>query len=399
MIQNPQSSAVSQMAILAALQGTGLTQLNPGGKGRAFADAVGDQLGGLELRSYAAIGQALLPFATSDNLDFLGEIYGVSRLDGQTASSNVSDGNFTFYVLSGTFGAINSGRDITIPAGTVLSTGLVSSVIYTTDTSVLLPSASSSVSFSATCSADGSSGNMSAASLTSHNFQGYTDFRYGSLLVTNNFGIVSGSDAELDDNYRYRISLKLSSKNGAAEADLRLAILQVPGIQDMVFIRQAGTYICYIYAVSPLVSNGTMQMVQTQMNGATAWPIVGRAVQPDLIGISLATTLTFTSGATSSQQQTAISNAVAAAENYISNLTTGQTLVINQVADQILSADKNILTIGQPNHPLKGIYIWRGRENGSRYSRFLVADYQPAVGERIIVESSISNPISLTTAS
>lgn len=398
-IQNPQSASVFQSNILSALQGTGLTQLNPGGKGRAFCDAVGNELGGLELRSYAAIGQSLLPFATSDNLDFLGEIYGVSRLDGQTASAAISDGNCVFYVLTGTFGAINSGQSITIPAGTVISTGVPNGPIFTTDSSVFLPSTSTEVAFSATSTTDGSSGNVAAASLTSHNFQGYTDFRYGTLLVTNNFGIVAGSDPETDDNYRYRINLKLSSKNGAAQADLTLAILQVPGIQDVVFVREAGTYICYVYATSPLVSTGTMQMVQAQMNTATAWPIVGVATQPDLIGISLATTLTFVSGATSSQQQTAIANAAAAAQTYINSLTVGQTFVINAMASALLSADPNILDIGNPNQPLNGIYIWRSRDDGTRYSRFLVADYVPNVGERIEIEASITNPINLTIAS
>jgi len=398
-IQNPQSASVFQADILSQMQGTGVTQLNPGGKARAFGDIVGSEMGGLELRSYAALGQSLLPFATADNLDFLGEMYGVTRLDGSTAASDASEDNFTFYVQSGTFGSINGGNDIIIPAGTVLSTGVSTGTAYTTDASVLLPATSSSVSFSATCTSDGSSGNIPAASLTSHNFQGYTDFRYGSLLVTNDFGVISGADPELDDNYRYRISLKLSSKNGAAEADLRLAILQVPGIQDMVFVREAGTYICYVYASSPTVSTGTMQMVQAQMNTATAWPIVGTAVQPDLVGISLTTTLTFVSGATSGQQQAAIANAMTAAQNYINNLTVGQTFVINQIADQILSADPSILTIGTPNQPLTQIYIWRSRDDGSRYSRFLVADYVPAVGERVIVESSIDNPIDLTSAS
>jgi len=285
-----------------------------------------------------------------------------------------------------------------VPPGTVISTDVPNGPIYTTDIAVLLPASASSVPFSATCKSDGAGGNVSAAALPPHNFQGYTDFRFGTLLVTNSYGIVTGSDIESDDNYRYRISLRLGSKNGAAEADLRLAILNVPGIQDLVFVRQAGTYLCYVYASSPLVPTGVMQMVQNQMNQATAWPIVGRAVQPDLIGISLATTLTFVAGATSSQQQSAISNATAAAENYLNNLAVGQTMVINQVADRILSADQNILTTGTPNQPLNGIYIWRSREDGTRYSRFLVSDYTPVVGERIGVESSILNPINLTVA-
>lgn len=398
-IQSPQSVATFQSDILSALQATGITQTNPGGKARAFCDIAGNEMGGLESRSYAAIGQSLLPFATGDNLDFLGAVYGVPRLDGSTASSSASDGNFVFYVQSGTFGSINSGNSIIVPAGTVLSTSSASGPTYTTDSAVTLPASMSSVAFSATSTSDGSSGNISARAIDEHNFQGYTNYRYGSLLVTNNFGVVSGDDTETDDDYRYRINLKLSSTNGAAEADLTLAILNVPGIQNVVFERQAGTYICYVYAVSPTVPTSTMQMVQAQLNTATAWPIVGTATQPDLVGISLTTTVTFVSGATTSEQQTAIANAQAAAENYINNLSVGQTLVINDIADAILSADSNILDIGNPDQPLTGIYIWRSRDDGTRYSRFLVANYTPQTGERICVEPSITDPIALTPAS
>ena len=397
-IQSPQSITTFQADVLAALGTTGISQTSPGGKARAFADIVGSEMGGLEGRSYAAIGQSLLPFATGDNLDFLGEMYGIPRLDGSTASSSSSDGNFIFYVQSGTFGDINSGSDITVPAGTVLSTGSVTGPTYTTDYVVTLPAALSSVSFSATCTLDGEVGNISEGAITNHNFQGYTSFRFGSLLVTNNFGIVSGDDEETDTDYQYRINLKLSSKNGAAEADLTLAILNVPGLQNVIFQRQAGTYLCYVYAVSPTVPTSTLQMVQAQMNTATAWPIVGTAVQPDLIGISLSTTITFVSGATSSQQQSAIANAVSAAAGYINNLSIGQTLVINDISDAILSSDPNILDIGQPNQPLTSIYIWRSRDDGTRYSRYLIADYTPAIGERIVVEPSITTPIVLTAA-
>src|ERR1700747_2489502 len=134
---------------------------------------------------------------------------------------------------------------------------------------------------------------------------GYTDARFGTLLVTNNFGIVAGQDEEDDDSYRYRISLKLQSTGGAAEADLRLAILNVPGIQDVVFERQAGTYTAYVYGISPAVPPSLLQMVQAQIDATTAWPLTGTAVSPDLIGISFSTTVTFVAGATTAEQQTA----------------------------------------------------------------------------------------------
>jgi hypothetical protein len=104
-------------------------------------------------------------------------------------------------------------------------------------------------------------------------------------------------------------------------------------------------------------------------------------------------------GATPAQQQNAISAAITAASNYINNLALGATVVINEIASIILNADPNILDIGQPNQPLSSIYIWRDRADGTRYSRYLVADYTPQTGERIIVENSITNPIQLTPAS
>ena len=78
---------------------------------------------------------------------------------------------------------------------------------------------------------------------TIHNFSNYADSLFGSLLVTNDYGIVGGRDTEDDDSYRYRIHLKLVSQAGSNEAALRFALLQVPGIQDVVFDSKAGTFI------------------------------------------------------------------------------------------------------------------------------------------------------------
>jgi uncharacterized phage protein gp47/JayE len=398
-IQQPQSSSVFQARNLAALQTTGITQTSPGGKARAFCDIVGDQQGLSEARKYGAIGQTLLPYATGDNLDFLGEIYDFPRLDAVTAASSLSDYNFNFYVLSGTFGQINNGNDIVVPAGTTISTNDPGGPVYTLDAAVTLPAGSSSVPFSATSVQDGAAGNAPAGNFTNCSFQGYTDFRFGSLLVTNNYSITAGRDAELDDDYRYRLSLKMQSTGGAAWSDIRLNLLTVPGIQDVQPAPQVGTYTVYIYAVSQVTSPSLLQACQTVLNSETAYPNVGTAIAPDLVGISLATTLTFVKSATSAEKQAAISASVTAVSNYINNLPIGATFVINEAASLILNADPNILDIGQPNQPLTNVYIWRDRADGTRYSRYLVADYTPQLGERLIVENTITNPIQLTATS
>ena len=158
---------------------------------------------------------------------------------------------------------------------------------------VTLPAAQSSMSFGATALYSGSAGNAAAGVFSLSNFTNYTESTYGSLLVTNHYGIVGGSDAETDDNYRYRIQLKLQGQNGANEAALRFQILMIPGIQDVVFAAAAGTFTCYVYGIASDGSAALLQNVQTAIDNTVAFPLTGSA------GISLTTTITLTASASS----------------------------------------------------------------------------------------------------
>src|SRR5664279_1261896 len=206
----------------------------------------------------------------------------------------------------------------------------------------------------------------------------YSKSAFGSLLVTNSYGVVGGRDAETDDNYRYRIQQMLQGRNGANEAAMRFQLLQVPGIQDIVFTRLAGTFNCYVYGIAPQPAPSLLDAVQTTINNNVAFPLTGTAIAPDLVGISLVTTLSMSAGASTTDQDTVIGEAVAAAQDYIDNLRVGQQLVINEIADRIRNADSRILDAGQPNKQIPEIFFWRARPDGTRYSRFLLGNYTPA---------------------
>jgi hypothetical protein len=109
--------------------------------------------------------------------------------------------------------------------------------------------------------------------------------------------------------------------------------------------------------------------VQQTINDNVAFPLTGLAIAPDLVGISLVTTLSLPAGLSATDQDMVISNAVAAAQDYIDNLAVGQQLVINEIADRIRNADARILDVGQPNKQIPEIFIWRSRDDGTRYSR------------------------------
>jgi uncharacterized phage protein gp47/JayE len=403
MVQTPKSSAAYQSDLLNSLTSTGITQTNPGGKARAFSDAVANEMATLDASTYGNIGQTLIAYATGNNLDYIGSVFGVYRIPRSDSASSVDqdspDGNFNFYVKIGTFGNINNGNNIVVPAGSILSTSQLNSLTYTLDQDVTCLASDSIVYFSATSTSTGSSGNAGANVFNQINFSNYADSYFGSLLVTNVYGLLGGQDEESDDDFRYRINLKLQSNNGAAESDLRLAILAIPGIQDVVFERLSGTFNAYIFAISPIIPPSLLSTVQSVMEDIISYPLVGNAIAPDLIGISLETEITFASGTSQSDEATIISTAISAGNTYLNNLGTGGTLIVNTLANVIASADSRILDIGQPDKPIAALYIWRSRSDGSRYSRTLISNYTAALGERIITETSIDIPINLIAGS
>jgi uncharacterized phage protein gp47/JayE len=159
----------------------------------------------------------------------------------------------------------------------------------------------------------GSQSNAPNGVFIRHNFTNYAQANFGSLLVTNNYGITGGRDQETDDDYRYRIHLKLISPSGANQAALQLQLLTVPGIQDVVFDSQAGTFYCYVYAITPLASASVLSAAQNAINNFVAFPLTGAVLNPDLVGISLSTTITLTAGSSATDQSTAVAQAIAAA--------------------------------------------------------------------------------------
>ena len=169
----------------------------------------------------------------------------MARIGQSSVVADLSDQNFKFYVRRGTFGDINGGNDIQVPSDIRIFTGDPNGPVYLADAATLAAGDSSQF-FSARSLLSGSAGNAPSGVFDRHNFTHYADSRFGTLLVTNSFGLVGGRETETDDDYRFRLNLKIQSAAGANEAALRFELLQIPGIQDLVFERQAGAFIVYV---------------------------------------------------------------------------------------------------------------------------------------------------------
>jgi hypothetical protein len=123
----------------------------------------------------------------------------------------------------------------------------------------------------------------------------------------------------------------------------------------VVFSPYAGGFYVYLYGVSPVIPPSLLQLANQTIASTAAFPIQGTALTPDLVGISLETTLSFASGVTQADQAAILSTATAAAANSINNLSVNSPLLVNQLASAILTSNSRIQDIGDPNEEGKEV--------------------------------------------
>src|SRR5204862_1561314 len=82
-----------------------------------------------------------------------------------------------------------------------------------------------------------------------------------------------------------------------------------------------GRLLFTLYGISPNVSPGLLQNVQDSLNDKTAYPLTGLAVAPDLVGVSLSTTVEFKAGTSAEEKSLALS-AAASVENCVPRVRT-----------------------------------------------------------------------------
>lgn len=74
---------------------------------------------------------------------------------------------------------------------------------------------------------------------------------------------------------------------------------------------------------APVVSASLIGMVQERINNRAAFPITGLAVNPDLVGVSLASTLRLSQSPSAVEKEIILNTVTLAAEEYINNLRVG----------------------------------------------------------------------------
>lgn len=245
------------------------------GVARSLVDILTSEQRIMEGRVEASLRSIQVGTAVGSALDALAESKGVSRLQPTHAQSESVEKNFMFYSTT-TFGDLNGGASIFIPAGTKIYVGSnlnteqnVSEnniVEYRTTKDYTLPATSSSYFCSVKATSAGSFANVAENTLLSHSF---TNYQSGQLYCKNNYAILNGRNLESDSSLRFRVANSVNAHAGVTESALELSAIQVPGVTKIKVMSGyfgIGTAAVFVFGVDNEATQSLVNAVQRRIN-------------------------------------------------------------------------------------------------------------------------------------
>lgn len=255
---------------LALKENVGITQWNSDSVARNLYEGISKELLRLNSETSSAFDALQLEYASGESLSAIAGTRGIERL--LPARSGVSANEYNLYFYSdSTFGNINSGKDIVIPAGTKIFPRTVDgnpSIVYKTNAAYTLKANLKIQYCSVSAVTIGRSQNVSANTLTSHGFTNYTQGSAKLLKVKNRFAITNGRDIETDSSLRYRTFRHYSTLVKESDGSMLLAGIEVPGIENVIVkpgYFGIGTIGVFCFGPEGITNNTTLQSVQSRL--------------------------------------------------------------------------------------------------------------------------------------
>lgn len=342
-----------------------------------------------------------LETATGLDLDAIGDFVGVSRLLSTRAYTRTADSNIEFYVATGTFGDINDGNSIPVPAGSRIyleqkDSGSGSIIEYRTTASAVLPVGSSSVFLAVEAVEFGSTANVSALALNKH------DLGFVKLKVRNNFAIANGRDKQSDGAYRFLISRAFTAGATGNETSIRFSSLTVPGVKEARVLRRyngIGTVAVFIDGFEGKASPALISAVQSRMPQVESSGDLVTVYSPKYVGIELELVVQTNTLMTLEERTKLSGNLVLALRTYFNLLKMGQSLDLDALFSSIVRSNNVIARIGRKNGENKAevVNAYFADSYGVYSLRIITGSSVPVTEEqKIIVLDTITNPIRIT---
>ncbi len=254
-----------------------------------------------------------IDFATGQNLDRLVAILGIRRKQATKATGTVTFSRST-----------PATSDIVIPVGTRVSTA-DGSVVFQTVDEAILQQGQTSVDAAIEAVEPGSHGNVAANTITK-----LLDPISGIESVNNAFPTSGGSDAESDEELRYRaITYAPSAK--ATVYSIKSALLQIDGVTDVNISEDFGE--CKVIIT---VAGGDDDEITNTIEDVRAAGIQVTWQRPSIKTVTVTVSVTKIASYDAATVQANVQTAI---DNYINSLQIGEDVVYSDLAKAILAAE------------------------------------------------------------
>lgn len=380
---------------------TRITRLTPGGLARSLLESANARLGEAYKIFDLGLARSYISTAPGQFLELFGILLATPRAGSVAASVDEDSQVIKFYVDAGsTFGAINSGNPITVAQNAIISTQASSGgILYRTTRTVVLPASDSSGWVAAEAIAPGELSNVGTGSLIYHNFVGYTDYLNGTLKVKNIYPIATGKNIENDENYRYRLVNKVVEAEAANQTAIRLAALSTSGVADVVLIpryRGIGTFGVIIKSITPTVSSALIDSVTANVYKVQAFGDIAYVRAPKETGLAMTLTAHYSSTLPEDELVSIEASVRDTVTSYTNSLDIGEEFLLNKMVSSLFGVSGSITNFGVAGQPVDELYIYKESKLGdNRVRSTLLADYMPVSDERVIMEQSLVEPITL----
>lgn len=315
---------------------TDITNVSIGGLARSLLEIINKQLS--SYYDVLDLNQAMgfLSSAEGYFLDLIGELLNVSRDEAQVANVTAAEENQKFYVTRGYLGDYIP--TLSIPSGTVVGTS-DDTIQFTVTSGVSFSAGATEVYVPITSTSVGASNNVGKNALIK------TNLGLANVYTTNTKAIVTGSDTESDDNFRYRISKTVLAAEKANETAIRLAALSVDGVADVIMIpyaRGIGSYDVLVIPSEGLATASLLSAVQDAIDDTQAYGITGLAKTPTVVPLDLEISIIFVDKVTDIDQDKIRADVKTSVEQYIVNIPVGGIFIMNELIQQVMDVSPRI---------------------------------------------------------
>jgi uncharacterized phage protein gp47/JayE len=358
---------------------TGVNNFNSDSTARSIYLPFVNELSRINSENRRAFESLQIETARGKDLEVIAANYGLSRLTATYAETTSFDKNFAF-VCESSFGEINGGNSIEIPAGTKIkmNEGSTNSIVYQVVSPVTLAPGNSYQYASVRSLTAGSGSNVAANSLVVLDFSDYTNSASKSLKCTNAYAILNGRNNESDDSLRFRIVNQYASLVKDSEDSLMLRSLEVPGALDIRIMPNyygIGTVGIFVFGSGYKSNNSLLAEVKRKVNTIAA-PGVRYEVVPGItVYLDIELSVYINENTTAEQEEIIRRSIERSLKLAINAENTSQEISVNALRDVAINAHpaiKGILAKDGSSNLFRSVYVRKvygeQRTTSERYS-------------------------------